>query len=68
MAGSDTIEIDGMLGAPRVRFATTPGQADAESFNAQAEGAEQIGNAFLYTNQGSDALLAQIEHCLASSS
>jgi hypothetical protein len=66
-AGPDAIEIDG-VGAPRVDFATTPGQADAESFNAQAEAAEQIGNALLYPNRGSDALLAQIEHCLTTSS
>jgi hypothetical protein len=64
----NAIDIDGMPGAPRVDFVTTPGQADAESFNAQAEGAEQIGNAFLYTNKGSDALLTQVEHCLATSS
>lgn len=63
----NTLQVAGGSSQPRIVFATTPGEADADSFAARAEGAEQVANAFIYVNQGSDALLAQLESCLAPS-
>ena len=64
---SNTLQIVGPGAQPRIVFGTTPGEADARSFAAKAEGAEQIANALVYVNQGSDGLLRQVETCLASS-
>ena len=50
---------------PRVVFTPTAGAAQADQIQAQAQGAEVIGSALLYPNQGSDAELNQIETCLA---
>jgi hypothetical protein len=45
-------------------FTPTPGSAQADQIRAAAQGAEVIGSALLYPNQGSDQELAQIETCL----
>jgi hypothetical protein len=49
---------------PRVVFTPTPGAAQADQIRGQAQGAEVIGSALLYPNQGSDQELAAIETCL----
>jgi hypothetical protein len=50
---------------PTVVFTPTPGAAQAQQIDGNAQGAEAIGSALLYPNQGSDAELTAIEDCLA---
>jgi hypothetical protein len=49
---------------PTVVFTNTPGAAQAYQINGESQGAEAIGTALLYPNQGSDGELASIEACL----
>lgn len=51
-------------GGPTVVFTPTPGAAQAEQIGGTSEGAEVIGPALLYPNQGSGAELTSIERCL----
>jgi hypothetical protein len=62
--GLTGIQIGAPPAGPRVVFTPTPGAAQADQIEAQAQGAEVIGSALLYPNQGSDAELNQIETCL----
>jgi hypothetical protein len=48
----------------RVYFAATPGQAEALSVEARAQGAEQLGRALLYVGNASEPLLTKLEGCL----
>jgi hypothetical protein len=52
-------------GAPRIEFFLTAGESEAAQFQGRGEGAEQIGAAWLYVNEGSDDLLEGVENCLA---
>ena len=51
--------------APHVKFFLTAGEAEAEQFQGNGEGAEQIGGTLLYVGDGSDDELAPVEKCLA---
>jgi hypothetical protein len=51
-------------GAPRIKFFLTSGESEAAQFRGDAEGAEQIGAALLYVNDGEDELLEDVENCL----
>jgi hypothetical protein len=53
-------------GGPLVRvfFASTPGEAEALSVQARAQGAEQLGRALLYVGNASEPLLTKLEGCL----
>lgn len=62
--GDDRIVVGEGRGAPRIRYFTTSGEAEALQFKGGAEGAEQIGNALLWTGSASDRLLERIEACL----
>jgi hypothetical protein len=62
--GLTELQIGAPPAGPRVVFTPTPGAAQADQIRAQAQGAEVIGSALLYPDQGSDAQLAQIEACL----
>jgi hypothetical protein len=62
--GLTGLQIGAPPGGPRVVFTPTPGAAQADQIRAQAQGAEVIGSALLYPNQGSDQELAAIEACL----
>src|SRR5579884_4253137 len=62
--GLTGLDIGAPPAGPRVVFVPTPGAAQADQIRAEAQGAEVIGSALLYPNQGSDAELAQIETCL----
>jgi hypothetical protein len=62
--GLTDLQIGSPPAGPRVVFTPTPGAAQADQIRAQAQGAEVIGSALLYPNQGSDDELAQIETCL----
>jgi hypothetical protein len=63
--GLTGIQIGAPPAGPRVVFEPTPGAAQAAQIEAQAQGAEVIGSALLYPNQGSDSELNQIETCLS---
>jgi hypothetical protein len=62
--GLTGLQIGPAPAGPRVMFEPTPGAAQGAQLKGQAQGAEVIGSALLYPNQGSDAELAQIETCL----
>jgi hypothetical protein len=62
--GPSGLQIGAPPAGPRVLFTPTPGAAQADQIRARAQGAEIIGSALLYPNQGSDQELAQIETCL----
>jgi hypothetical protein len=49
---------------PTIRFTATAGAAQNYQIEGKAQGAEAIGTALLYPNQGSDAELASISACL----
>ena len=63
--GLTGIQIGAAPAGPRVLFEPTPGSAQAAQIAAQAQGAEVIGSALLYPDQGSDRELNQIETCLS---
>ena len=46
-------------------FQPTPGAAQGEQIDGQAQGAEVIGTALLYPNQAPDELLSKVETCVA---
>jgi hypothetical protein len=48
----------------RVFFAATPGEAEALSVGARAQGAEQLGRALLYVGNAPEPLLTKLEGCL----
>ncbi len=62
--GVTELQIGAPPAGPRVVFTPTPGSAQGVQIQGQAQGAEVIGSALLYPNQGSDGELAQIETCL----
>ena len=62
--GKDAIVVGDGDSGPRIRFFLTSGEAEAEQFEGRGEGAEQIGNALLFTREGSEADLAEVENCL----
>jgi hypothetical protein len=63
--GDEEIVVGEGAGAPRIRFFLTSGESEAAQFEGDGEGAEQIGPALLYVNDGEDDLLEQVELCLA---
>ncbi|MGH2884967.1 MAG: hypothetical protein ACRDPA_20070 [Solirubrobacteraceae bacterium] len=50
---------------PMIVFTPTAGAAQAQQIDGTAQGAEVIGTALMYPNQGSDSELTGIEDCLA---
>jgi hypothetical protein len=50
---------------PHVKFFLTAGEAEAEQFQGNGEGAEQIGGTLLYVGDGNDDVLKPVEKCLA---
>ena len=63
--GREEVVIGDGPGAPRIRFFLTAGESEAAHFQGEGEGAEQIGATWLYTGEGSDDLLEEVENCLA---
>ncbi|HUA50205.1 MAG TPA: hypothetical protein VMA77_33540 [Solirubrobacteraceae bacterium] len=49
---------------PTVVFTATPGAAQNYQIEGKSQGAEVIGTALLYPNQGSDSEVAAVEACL----
>lgn len=62
--GATGLQIGPPPGGPTVQFAPTAGAAQGDQIEAREEGAEVIGAALLYPNQGSDDELSTIEQCL----
>jgi hypothetical protein len=64
LTGQKSIQVDGPSG-PRVEFFVSSGEAEALQFQGDAQGAEQVGAALLFVNDGSDDVLEKLEDCLA---
>jgi hypothetical protein len=64
LVGNDRIQVGDPKTGPRIRFFLTGGEAEAEQFAGRGEGAEQIGNTFLFVRQGSEEDLGAVEECL----
>jgi hypothetical protein len=50
---------------PLIAFTPTPGNAQADQIEGKDPGAEVIGSALLYPNQGTESELQTIETCTA---
>jgi len=64
LTGEKSIQVDG-AGAPRIEFFVSSGEAEGKQFQGEAQGAEQVGAALLFVNEGDDETLKKIEDCLA---
>lgn len=64
LVGEKSIQLEGP-NAPRVEFFVSSGEAEARQFQGEAQGAEQVGAALLFVNQGDDETLEKLEDCLA---
>ena len=64
LSGEKSIQVDGP-DAPRIEFFVSSGEAEGQQFQGEAQGAEQVGAALLFVNQGDDEMLQKIEDCLA---
>ena len=64
LVGEKSIQVEGP-NAPRVEFFVSSGEAEARQFQGEAQGAEQVGAALLFVNQGDDETLQKLEDCLA---
>ena len=62
--GATGLQIGSAPSGPLVEFTSTPGIAQGDQIQGKAQGAEAIGAALLYPNQGSDDELQTIENCL----
>lgn len=59
------LQIGSPPSGPTIVFTATAGAGQARQIDGTAQGAEVIGTALVYPNQGSDAQLGSIEDCLA---
>ena len=62
---STKLQIGPAPAGPTVVFTPTPGAAQARQIDGSAQGAEVIGTALVYPNQGSDTEMGTIGACLA---
>jgi hypothetical protein len=62
---STRLQIAPAPSGPTIVFTPTPGSAQGDQIKGSAQGAEVIGTALVYPNQGSDAELDTIGACLA---
>jgi hypothetical protein len=60
-----SLQVGAAPAGPTVVFTATPGAAQGEQIQGQAQGAEIIGSALLYPHQGSPSELTKVETCLA---
>ncbi len=58
------LQVGAAPAGPTIVFTATDGAAQARQIDGTAQGAEVIGTALLYPNQGSDSELTGIEDCL----
>ena len=59
------LQVGAAPAGPTIVFTPTAGAAQAQQIDGNVQGAEVIGTALLYPNQGSDSELTSIEDCLA---
>jgi hypothetical protein len=64
--GTTGLQIGSAPSGPRVVFTPTAGAAQADQIRDREQGAEVIGSALLYPDEGSDQLLSVIEDCLST--
>jgi hypothetical protein len=62
--GNTSLQVGDRPTDPRVVFYTTPRDAEADQFEGKSPGAEQVGRALIYVNEGSDEVLEKLENCL----
>lgn len=62
--GNTSLQVGAGESGPRVVFYTTPRDAEADQFEGRTPGAEQVGRALIYVNEGSDEVLEKLENCL----
>jgi hypothetical protein len=65
VVSSTRLQIGPAPSGPTIVFTPTPGAAQAQQIDGNAEAAEVIGTALVYPNQGSGAELSTIGTCLA---
>lgn len=65
VVGPTRLQVAPAAGGPLIVFTPTPGSAQGDQIAGRAQGAEVIGTALVYPNQGSDAELGTIGSCLA---
>jgi hypothetical protein len=63
--GPTKLQVGAAPAGPTIVFTPTIGTAQAEQIDGNTQGAEVIGTALLYPNQGSASELTSIEDCLA---
>ncbi len=63
--GPTQIQVGAPGVGPLLSFLATPGMAQSAQIAGQSQGAEVIGSALLYPNEGSDAELKRVEACAA---
>ena len=63
-AGRREVDPGRRPGGPRIEFLVSGGEAEGRQFQGNAQGAEQIGAALLFVNDGTDDQLEKIEKCL----
>jgi hypothetical protein len=63
--GATGLQVGPLPAGVTIRFAPTPGAAQADQIDGRAQGAEVIGSALLYPNGASDSELGVIENCIA---
>lgn len=63
LVGAQSIQVGAPTG-PRIEVFVSGGEAEGQQFQGNAQGAEQIGSALLFLNQGSPDVLSKLEDCL----
>jgi hypothetical protein len=63
--GATGLQVGQPPAGPTIRFAPSPGAAEADQIQGLAQGAEVIGSALLYPNQASDPELQVVENCVS---
>ena len=63
--GPVKLQVGAAPAGPTILFTASPAVAQADQIQGIAQGAEVIGSALLYPNQGSDDELSSIAACLA---
>ena len=63
--GDPGLQIGAAPGGPSVTFLPTPGAAQYAQISGSAQGAEVVGAALVYPNQGSDSEVKAVEDCLS---
>jgi hypothetical protein len=60
-----SIQVGTRPSGPTIVFMATPGAAQNDQIQGDAQGAEVIGAALVYPNEASNALMSKVEACMA---